>query len=154
MAERSGADNPLDQLRLSLMQEVLPVGLAMIERARDGGPAKVAEAFTAGSQDPIADLRQEGEPAARTVREQLDQVSPGLGNPVMPVTVSVEETEPIDVQEQPEGSANHATASSQATAAHQPTAPDERRELLETLYRIEARLALLRSELKTVNAAT
>ena len=134
MAERSGADNPLDQLRLSLMQEVLPVGLAMFERARDGGPAKVAEAFTAGSQDPIADLREEGEPAAKSVREQLDQVSPGLGNPVMPVTVSVEE--PVDVTE---------------VAADQPSAADERGQLLETLHRIEARLGLLRGHLQTMD---
>ena len=28
---------------------------------------------------------------ARDVRQQLDSVSPGLGNPVMPVSVSVEE---------------------------------------------------------------
>ena len=137
MAERSGADNPLDQLRLSLMQEVLPVGLAMFERARDGGPAKVAEAFTAGSQDPIADLREEGEPAAKSVREQLDQVSPGLGNPVMPVTVSVEE--PVDVTE---------------VAADQPSAADERGQLLETLHRIEARLGLLRGHLQTMDPQT
>ena len=31
MAAESGSDNPLDQLRLSLMQEVLPVGLAVVE---------------------------------------------------------------------------------------------------------------------------
>ena len=72
MAADSNSDNPLDQLRLSLMQDVLPVGLAVLERARQGGPGKVVEAFTAGSEDPIADLRQEGEPVARDVREQLD----------------------------------------------------------------------------------
>lgn len=119
------------------MQEVLPVGLAMFERARDGGPAKVAEAFTAGSQDPIADLREEGEPAARSVREQLDQVSPGLGNPVMPVTVSVEE--PVDVTEVP---------------ADQSSADDERIQLLETLHRIETRLVLLRGHLQAVDPQT
>ena len=91
MAADSGSDNPLDQLRLSLMQDVLPVGLAMFERAHQGGPGRVAEVFTGGSADPIAELRQEGEPVARDVREQLDSVSPGLGNPVMPVSVSVEE---------------------------------------------------------------
>ena len=91
MAADSASDNPLDQLRLSLMQDVLPVGLAMFERARQGGPGRVAEVFTGGSSDPIAELRQEGEPVARDVREQLDSVSPGLGNPVMPVSVSVEE---------------------------------------------------------------
>ena len=60
MAADSNSDNPLDQLRLSLMQDVLPVGLAVLERARQGGPGKVVEVFTAGSEDPIADLRQEG----------------------------------------------------------------------------------------------
>ena len=113
MAESPSADNPLDQLRLSLMQDVLPVGLAVLERARQGGPTKVAEVFSGASADPIADLREEGEPAARTVREQLDQVSPGLGNPVMPVSVSVEE--PV-------------------------ASPDERSELINALQRIEGRL--------------
>ena len=66
MADSPSADNPLDQLRLSLMQDVLPVGLAVLERARQGGPTKVAEVFSGASADPIADLREEGEPAART----------------------------------------------------------------------------------------
>ena len=98
--ESADSDNPLDQLRLSLMQEVLPVGLAMVERARKGGPGKVVEVFTAGSEDPIADLRQEGEPVARDVREQLDQVSPGLGNPVMPVKVSVQDPDTAEMERQ------------------------------------------------------
>ena len=120
MAADSNSDNPLDQLRLSLMQDVLPVGLAVLERARQGGPGKVVEVFTAGSEDPIADLRQEGEPVARDVREQLDAVSPGLGNPVMPVSVSVED--PVTVEEIQD-------------------APDD---LLPTLRRIEERLDELR----------
>ena len=118
MAADSNSDNPLDQLRLSLMQDVLPVGLAVFERVRQGGAGKVVEAFTAGSEDPIADLRQEGEPVARDVREQLDAVSPGLGNPVMTVSVSVDEP---------------------ATAAQD--TPDD---LLPTLRRIEERLEELR----------
>ena len=120
MAENENTDNPFDQLRLSLMQEVLPVGLAVLERAREGGPARVAEVFTGGSEDPIAELRQEGEPAAQSVREQLDQVSPGLGNPVMPVSVSVED--PVN-------------------------RPDDSEDLLETLKRIDRRLQQLRSVL-------
>ena len=123
MAADSNSDNPLDQLRLSLMQDVLPVGLAVLERARQGGPGKVVEVFTAGSEDPIADLRQEGEPVARDVREQLDAVSPGLGNPVMPVSVSVDD--PITVEESQD-------------------APDD---LLPTLRRIEERLEELRRRL-------
>ena len=123
MAADSNSDNPLDQLRLSLMQDVLPVGLAVLERARQGGPGKVVEVFTAGSDDPIADLRQEGEPVARDVREQLDAVSPGLGNPVMPVSVSVDE--PVAVDE----------------------GRDDPDDLLQTLRRIEERLDELRRRL-------
>ena len=50
---------PFDSFRLTLMQEVLPVGLAMVERIRQGGPASVVEPFT-GSADPLGDLRAEG----------------------------------------------------------------------------------------------
>ena len=120
MAADSSSENPLDQLRLSLMQDVLPVGLAVLERARQGGPGKVVEVFTAGSEDPIAELRQEGEPVARDVREQLDAVSPGLGNPVMPVSVSVDEPEPVDARQ------------------------DDPEDLTSTLRRIEERLEELR----------
>ena len=123
MAADSNSDNPLDQLRLSLMQDVLPVGLAVLERARQGGPGKVVEAFTAGSEDPIADLRQEGEPVARDVREQLDAVSPGLGNPVMPVSVVVDESATVDARQ------------------------DDPEALLSTLKRIEERLEELRRRL-------
>ena len=123
MAADSTSDNPLDQLRLSLMQDVLPVGLAVLERARKGGPGKVAEVFTAGSEDPIAELRQEGEPVARDVREQLDAVSPGLGNPVMPVSVSVDEPEMADERQ------------------------DDPDDLMPTLRRIEQRLEELRRRL-------
>ena len=123
MAADSNPENPLDQLRLSLMQDVLPVGLAVLERARQGGPGKVVEVFTAGSEDPIADLRQEGEPVARDVREQLDAVSPGLGNPVMPVSVSVDEPASVDERQ------------------------DDPDDLLPTLRRIEERLEELRRRL-------
>ena len=121
MGTDSVSDNPLDQLRLSLMQDVLPVGLAVLERARRGGPGKVAEVFTGGSDDPIADLRQEGEPVARGVREQLDAVSPGLGNPVMSVSVSVEDPAPVEE-----------------------TTVSERDALMQALRRIEERLDELR----------
>ena len=105
------------------MQDVLPVGLAVLERARQGGPGKVVEVFTAGSEDPIADLRQEGEPVARDVRQQLDAVSPGLGNPVMPVSVSVEEPGTVEQRQ------------------------DDSEDLLPTLRRIEERLEELRRRL-------
>ncbi len=85
------ADNPIENLRLSLMQEVLPVGIAMLERARKGGANKVVEVFTS-ADDPLQILRKEGEPAAQTIRERLDEISPGLGNPVVPVEIAVDTT--------------------------------------------------------------
>ena len=81
------APDPFDALRLSLMQDVLPVGLAALERVRRGGPQELIAAFDATDSNPLDRLRQEGEPAASQVRQQLDQVSPGLGNPVMKVEV-------------------------------------------------------------------
>lgn len=87
------ATDPLDTLRLTLMQQVLPVGLALVERLRRGGPAEVAAVLDGQPSSPLDALRQEGEPAASRVREQLDQWSPGLGNPVMPV--EVREVEPL-----------------------------------------------------------
>ncbi|MEI6830701.1 MAG: hypothetical protein WCK64_12765 [Synechococcaceae cyanobacterium ELA445] len=80
------ASDPLDDLRLSLMQDVLPVGMAVVERARKGGPQGVIEAFTT-SPDPLTQLKQEGDSAAKRVRENLDRLQPGLGNPVVKVTV-------------------------------------------------------------------
>ena len=81
---------PLDSLRLALMQEVLPMGLAFVDRVRTEGPAKAVESVARGD-DPLGDLREQGEAAAREVRERLDQISPGLGNPVMSVQVQVDE---------------------------------------------------------------
>ena len=86
------AEEPIEKLRLTLMQDFLPVGIAMVKRARQGGAGKVVEAFS-DSNNPFQDLRQEGESDARSLRERLDQVSPGLGNPVVPVSVSVDSNE-------------------------------------------------------------
>ena len=59
----------------------------------------------------------------RDVREQLDAVSPGLGNPVMPVSVSVDEPETVDERQ------------------------DDPDDLMPTLRRIEERLEELRRRL-------
>ncbi|MBM5801806.1 MAG: hypothetical protein FJ077_13460 [Cyanobacteria bacterium K_DeepCast_35m_m2_023] len=86
------AADPLDTLRLKLMQDVLPVGVAVVERARKGGIKDVVSAFSqpGPGQDPLTQLRDEGEPLARQLRDGLDRLSPGLGNPVMRVDVRVE----------------------------------------------------------------
>ncbi len=121
------ATDPLDALRLTLMQDVLPVGLAVVERARKGGVQEVMAAFDGRSSDPLGSLRQEGEPAASQVREGLDRVSPGLGNPVMKVEVHDVAPEAGD--------------------------PDDGLELQQALSRIGERLALLEQRLGVDGAA-
>jgi len=112
---------PLDELRLALMQDVLPMGLAFADRVRSDGPARAVESFSK-ADDPLAELRKEGEPAARLFRERLDQISPGLGNPVMPVQVQVDDPgESLD----------------------SPPLADDPQELMAVLARIESRLQRL-----------
>ena len=126
------ATDPLEALRLSLMQDVLPVGMAVVERARRGGPREVVEAFTEAA-DPLGRLRQEGEPAARELRDNLDRLQPGLGNPVMKVQVR-EMDAPLNTG-----------VSEPASTAADPLA--ERLALQEALLRISNRLALLEQRL-------
>lgn len=117
------------------MQDILPVGMAVVERARRGGPRQVVEAFT-GSDDPLGQLRQEGDPAARAVRESLDQIQPGLGNPVMKV----------EVRDIPSSEAMVATGGGDHAAAE---ATAEREALSAALTRIAGRLAELERRLDT-----
>lgn len=123
------AADPLDALRLTLMQELLPLGVAVVERARRGGPAEVMAAFDAGSEEAISRLRQEGEPLARQLRDGLDRVQPGLGNPVLNVHVR----DIPDARPQP-GPVDAAT-----------TDPQDPAELQQMLVRIGARLTRLES---------
>ena len=120
------AADPLDALRLTLMQDVLPVGLAVAERVRRGGPRDVIEAFSS-SRDPLAQLKDEGESAARQVRDNLDRLQPGLGNPVMKV----------DVRDVP----------TEAPVA-ETSAPNDRQELQQALARISGRLTQLEQRLQ------
>jgi hypothetical protein len=115
------AADPLDALRLTLMQDLLPVGMAVVERARKGGAREVLAAFDGSSADPLGQLRDEGEPIASQMREGLDRLSPGLGNPVVKVEVR-------DV-------------------AAEPTSPADEQELCEALQRIACRLEDLQRQL-------
>ncbi len=81
-----------EQIRFIFMQDVLPVGLALADRVREGGFRRVFQVFN-DSNTPLEELSKEGEIAAQQIRDQLDEVSPGLGNPVMEVTVDIEEPE-------------------------------------------------------------
>jgi hypothetical protein len=134
------AADPLDSLRLALMQDVLPLGLAVVERARKGGPAEVLAAFDGTSADPLGQLRQEGEPAASQVRENLDRFQPGLGNPVMKVEVRDVDAEDAQVVSGPE-------AAPPAWDTPATSSPADPAELMAALGRIEERLALLQSRI-------
>ena len=118
------AADPLDSFRLKLMQELLPVGLAVADRARKGGAKDVMAAFQAGDGDPLEQLRLEGEGAASQVRQSLDRLRPGLGNPVMKV----------EVRDVPDGPG-------------EPLSPDDSAALQEGLGRIAERLQLLEQRL-------
>jgi len=122
------ATDPLDALRQALMQDVLPVGLAVADRVRKGGPREVLAAFDGRHPDPLGHLRQEGEPAASRVREGLDRLQPGLGNPVM--KVEVRDVEPV-------------TSPASPPAAD----PQETADLQDALARIAARLDALERHL-------
>jgi len=98
----------------------------MEDRVSQGGATKVVESFT-GSAGPFSDLRDEGQASARVVRERLDQVSPGLGNPVIEVTV--------DVDPEPAQSPPLQTTSEDGESLHQ------------VLARIESRLDQLQQSL-------
>ena len=133
-------NQPLDSLRLALMQDVLPMGLAFVDRVRTEGPAKAVESVARGD-DPLGDLRQQGEAAAREVRERLDQISPGLGNPVMPVQVQVDE--PVGPQDMLDP---QVAASAQAEASCELA---DSQQLHEVLSRIDGRLQRLDALMKT-----
>ena len=114
----------MNNIWLLLMQDLLPVGMAVVERARKGGPREVLAAFDGNSADPLGQLREEGEPIASQMREGLDRLSPGLGNPVMKVEVR-------DV-------------------AAEPSSPADAQELNEALQRIASRLGELQRQLPPI----
>ena len=137
------AADPLDTLRLSLMQDVLPVGLAVVERARKGGPREVLAAFGDDPSTSLDRLRQEGEPVASQVRQTLDRFQPGLGNPV--VKVEVREGQPPSSAVDREG----LWAAGPMPEPPEPPEPgaDDATELHSTLARISTRLAELERRL-------
>ncbi|MFZ9753921.1 MAG: hypothetical protein ACO3B3_10265 [Cyanobium sp.] len=132
------ASDPLDALRLTLMQEVLPVGMAVVERVRKGGPREVLAAFEGDAADPLDRLRREGEPAASQLRQTLDRLQPGLGNPVMKVDVRDVPAEPVATAADPLQAGGPRVS---AAGASDPA------ELLEALARITARLDALEQRL-------
>jgi hypothetical protein len=109
----------------------------VVDRVRKGGPREVLAAFEGDGTDPLDRLRREGEPAASQLRETLDRLQPGLGNPVMKVEVR-------DVPADPVAAADPLATSASAPAGAGAADPTE---LLEALARIAARLDALERRL-------
>ena len=83
------ANDPLQSLRLQMLNDVLPVGLGAVARLRSARAGDLVNDLFKG-QDGVANLRQDGEDDARQLRDLLDQLAPGLGNPVVEVDVEVQ----------------------------------------------------------------
>ena len=64
------AADPLDTLRLKLMQDLLPVGMAAIQRVRTGGPRELMSIFDGRHPDPMNQLRQERKTTAITKKDK------------------------------------------------------------------------------------
>ena len=81
-----------DQLRdfhVFAMESALPFGMGIIENAKTGGFKKIIDVLN--SKDPFSEFQVDGETSAKTVRDKIDQLIPGLGHPVVSVDVTVEE---------------------------------------------------------------
>ena len=115
------AKDQFKDLHLFAMESVLPFGMGVINSARTGGFQKIINVFK--SKDPFSEFQVNGESSAKTVREKIDKVIPGLGNPVVSVDVTIEENYP-DYE------------------------INDRESLVSTLNRIDTRLEQLRHYLK------
>ena len=88
------AKDQLKDLHLFAMESALPFGIGLINNAKTGGLKKVMDVLK--SKDPFSEFQINGETSAKKVRDKIDQLIPGLGNPVVSVDVSVEENDSDD----------------------------------------------------------
>tara|TARA_B100000945_G_C20114587_1_gene471896 strand:+ start:119 stop:496 length:378 start_codon:yes stop_codon:yes gene_type:complete len=85
------AKNQLRNLHLFAMESALPFSIGIINNAKKGGLKKVIDVFR--STDPFSEFQVDGENSAKTVRDTIDQLIPGLGHPVVSVDVTIEEND-------------------------------------------------------------
>ncbi len=83
------AKDQLRDLHLFAMESALPVGMGIIHNVKTGGFQKIINVLK--SKDPFSEFQVDGETSAKTVRDKIDQLIPGLGHPVVSVDVTVEE---------------------------------------------------------------
>ena len=85
------AKDQLRDLHLFAMESALPLGMGLINDAKKGGLRKIMNVFK--SKDPFSEFQVDGETSAKTVRDKIDQLFPGLGHPVVSVDVTVEKNQ-------------------------------------------------------------
>tara|TARA_Y100001968_G_scaffold265859_1_gene255173 strand:- start:511 stop:888 length:378 start_codon:yes stop_codon:yes gene_type:complete len=86
------AKDQLKDFHLFAIESALPVGMGIINDAKSGGFQKIKDVFK--SKDPFSEFKVHGETSAKTLRDKIDQLIPGLGYPVVSVDVTVEENYP------------------------------------------------------------
>ena len=86
------AKDKLKDFHLFAMESALPFGMGIIKNAKAGGFQKIMDVIK--SNDPFSEFQVDGETSAKKVRDKIDQLIPGLGYPVVPVDVTVEENYP------------------------------------------------------------
>ena len=86
------AKDQLRDLHLFAMESALPFGMGIMHNAKTGGLKRIMDVFK--SKDPFLEFQVDGKTSAKTVRDKMDQLIPGLGHPVISVDVNVEEKSP------------------------------------------------------------
>ena len=86
------AKDQIRDLHLFAMESALPFGMGIINNAKTGGFQKIIDVLK--SKDPYSEFQADGKTSAKTVRDKIDQLIPGLGHPVVSVDVTVEEKNP------------------------------------------------------------
>ena len=83
------AKDQIRDLHLFAMESALPFGMGIINNAKTGGFQKIIDVLK--SKDPYSEFQVDGKTSAKTVRDKIDKLIPGLGYPVVSVDVTVEE---------------------------------------------------------------
>jgi len=86
------AKDQIRDLHLFAMESALPFGMGIINNAKTGGFQKIIDVLK--SKDPYSEFQVDGKTSAKTVRDKIDKLIPGLGYPVVSVDVTVEENFP------------------------------------------------------------
>ena len=83
------AKDQIRDLHLFAMESALPFGMGIINNAKTGWFQKIMDVLK--SKDPFSEFQVDGKTSAKTVRDKIDQLIPGLGYPVVSVDVTVED---------------------------------------------------------------